>query len=99
MVVSPRPVTVERIYRRLRAMFIMQSIMFALILIGMFILLGNQQQTFLYISAATSEVESANKKIDNKINIIKETIGVGAERTTSAPNTEDVKLDPSKVKK
>lgn len=92
MVTTPRPVTIERIYRRLKVMFVMQSIMFFLILIGMFIFLGNQQQTYNYISATTSEVE-------NKVSVLKQQLGDSKQEILSTVKESNEKLETMKGKK
>lgn len=92
MVTTPRPVTIERIYRRLKVMFVMQSIMFFLILIGMFILLGNQQQTYNYISATTSEVE-------NKVSVLKQQLGDSKQEILSTVKESSEKLETMKGNK
>lgn len=99
MVASPRPVTIERIYRRLRFMFIMQSIMFFLILIGMFILLGNQQQTYQHITNTTSEVENSTKKLESKVIVLKEQLGDSKQEILSTVKNASEKVEAAKGKK
>jgi uncharacterized protein YoxC len=99
MVASPRPVTSERIYRRLRFMFIMQSIMFFLILIGIFILLGNQQQTYQHITKTTSEVENSTKNLDSKVTVLKEQLGDSKQEILSTVKDASEKIEAGKVKK
>lgn len=99
MVASPRPVTSERIYRRLRFMFIMQSIMFFLILIGMFVFLGNQQQTYQHITKTTSEVESSTKSLDNKVSVLKEQLGDSKQEILSTVKDASEKIEAVKGNK
>lgn len=99
MVTTPRPVTIERIYRRLKVLFVMQSVMFFLILIGMFILLGNQQQTYKHISVTTSEVENSTKNIENKVSVLKQQLGDSKQEILSTVKESSEKLETVKGKK
>ena len=99
MVTTLRPVTIERIYRRLKVMFIVQSIMFFLILIGMLILLGNQQQTYNYISATTSEVENTTKNLDNKVTVLKQQLGDSKQEILSTVKDASEKIEAVKGNK
>ena len=99
MVTTPRPVTIERIYRRLKVMFVMQSVMFFLILIGMFIFLGNQQQTYKHISATAGEVENSTKNIENKVSVLKQQLGDSKQEILSTVKESSEKLETVKGKK